>query len=212
MLEVGCGNSIWLPYLGSALRCTISGVDFSEEGCRLAELNLAAMGVPGNIICADFFNYASQESRCFDAVISFGFVEHFSDPANVLRAMSRLVRKGGMVMATIPNLTGIYGQLQQIIDKKVLDAHVVMQPEQLIESARDAGLVRIEAGYLGGAIGLRLLNLTHIKFLPKFISHYIGHGLAQIDWALIDCLRLINLNNNQKITSPMIYVFGFQEQ
>src|SRR5262245_14256760 len=61
ILEVGCANSIWLPYLARETNGDVVGVDFSERGCDLARLNLAAMGAEGTVVCDDFFDYARGE-------------------------------------------------------------------------------------------------------------------------------------------------------
>ncbi len=59
VLEIGCANSIWLPFLAREAHADVAGVDFSERGCDLARQNLAAEGCGGSIVCADFFDTAS---------------------------------------------------------------------------------------------------------------------------------------------------------
>jgi 2-polyprenyl-6-hydroxyphenyl methylase/3-demethylubiquinone-9 3-methyltransferase len=208
VLEVGAGNSIWLPFLAEHAGCVVSGVDFSEEGCRLAEVNLSAMAMAGRIVQGDFFRYAAETTDRFDVVISFGFIEHFADTAAVLSLMRRLLTRGGLLIATIPNWPSVYGALQRVIDGQVLDMHIIMTPDHLAAHARAAGLQEIQVGYVGGASGLGLLHFAHIGWLRGTPARYLGRGFAQLDAAIRTVLRPLGLNRNQPRTSPYSYVVG----
>jgi 2-polyprenyl-6-hydroxyphenyl methylase/3-demethylubiquinone-9 3-methyltransferase len=208
VLEVGAGNSIWLPFLAEHSGCAVTGVDFSEEGCRLAEVNLAAMGMAGRIVQGDFFSYAAATTDRFDVVISFGFIEHFADTAAVLTLMRTLLTKDGLLIATIPNWPGVYGAMQRVIDGQVLDMHVIMTPEDLEAHARAAGLHDIRVGFVGGASGLGLLHFAHVGWLRGTPARYLGRGFAQLDAVIRAVLRPLGLNRNQRRTSPYSYVVG----
>src|SRR5437588_8131675 len=68
ILEVGCGNSIWLPYVGRKTGVPVAGLDYSEAGCELARQQLAAEGVAGKIFCADLFQTDPIEVGRYDFV------------------------------------------------------------------------------------------------------------------------------------------------
>ena len=40
ILEIGCGNSTWLPYLAKKTGAQVAGIDYSEEGCALVQNRL----------------------------------------------------------------------------------------------------------------------------------------------------------------------------
>src|SRR5574341_437658 len=60
LLEMGCGNSLWLPYFAKKLNYVVSGIDYTEDGCRLAEANLSAVGRQGDIYCRDFCSLGDE--------------------------------------------------------------------------------------------------------------------------------------------------------
>jgi len=55
LLEIGCGNSVLLPYLAREFGFEPNGLDYSELGCRRAGESLAREGIDGMIWREDFF-------------------------------------------------------------------------------------------------------------------------------------------------------------
>src|SRR5947209_14244906 len=95
LLEVGCGDSSWLPYLARKTGAGVTGMDYSEQGCELARRRLLASGVDGQIVCADLLKAEPETVGRFDFVYSLGLVEHFSDLEGILAALLKFVRPGG---------------------------------------------------------------------------------------------------------------------
>ena len=58
LIEIGCADSLWLPFLVQNYELEGYGVDFSEIGCQLAKRNLAIKGVEATIVRQDFFDFA----------------------------------------------------------------------------------------------------------------------------------------------------------
>ena len=88
LLEVGCGNSIWLPYFAKQFGFLVSGLDYSEEGCRTSREMLAEAGVRGMIRCADVFARPDDMRNRYDVIVSVGVVEHFQEPSVCLGGFS----------------------------------------------------------------------------------------------------------------------------
>jgi 2-polyprenyl-3-methyl-5-hydroxy-6-metoxy-1,4-benzoquinol methylase len=208
ILEIGCGNSIWLPYLGRETGGEIVGVDFSERGCRLAEQNLAATGVEGTIVCDDFFDYVGSNPLSFDIVLSFGFIEHFRDVTGVLSTMAKLLRPGGVLFATVPNLGGIYGPLQRLIDKEVLGQHVILRLDALAEHGRRAGLVQVETDYVGAALRFSSLNFAHASWMPTQLSRLFGRGCFELDCVISSGLRSFHRDRARPAMAPHVCLRG----
>jgi 2-polyprenyl-3-methyl-5-hydroxy-6-metoxy-1,4-benzoquinol methylase len=148
LLEVGCARSVWLPYFGRSLGFDVHGLDYSEVGCQQARALLAASGVPGEVTCADLFAPPDSLLDRFDVVFSGGVVEHFDDTAGCLRAVTRMLRPGGMALTVVPNMTGPLGLIQRVLDRSVYDMHVPLDAEALAEAHRAAGLVGVSSEYL----------------------------------------------------------------
>lgn len=146
-LEVGCARSVWLPYFAQKYGLKISGLDYSEDGCRQAKALLSMSSVEGEVICADLFAPPDEMLGAFDYVFSLGVVEHFTDTSACMAAMARFLRPGGMAITVIPNMRGTTGALQRLCDKAVFDIHVALTPAELQLAHDRAGLSTISCGY-----------------------------------------------------------------
>jgi SAM-dependent methyltransferase len=208
ILEVGCANSIWLPYLAREANADVVGVDFSERGCDLARLNLTAMGVEGTIVCDDFFDYVKQQTSAFDVVLSFGVIEHFPDVANILSTLASVLRPGGVLLATIPNLAGVYGPIQRVIDEEVWRKHVVLTVEELHECGRLAGLDGLASGHVGGLMRLSSLNFSHAPWLPASFARVLVRALFEVDYTVFAARSLFRRTSSHPATAPYAYLRG----
>lgn len=140
LIEVGCAGSAWLPYFALQFGFEVTGLDYSELGCLQAKEILSSVGVRGDVVCGDLFNPPERLLKKFDVVVSTGLVEHFDDTTGCISALAALVKSGGMIVTTIPNMVGVLGWLQRIIDKEVYDIHVLIDRERLDASHSSAGL------------------------------------------------------------------------
>ena len=102
MLEGGRWTAVPGERLGRRERRTVAvGLDLSEEG-----LALAAKGRPDalHLVQGDLFRLPFRAGT-FDLVYNSGVIEHFDDAKleEALRAMARVTRPGGRVLAVVPN-------------------------------------------------------------------------------------------------------------
>jgi cyclopropane fatty-acyl-phospholipid synthase-like methyltransferase len=140
LIEIGCGNSVYLSYFNRQFGFNVSGLDYSEFGCKQTERILTRDNIKGIIIQGDLFNPPSELISNYDVACSFGVVEHFDDTSHVIKKISEFVRPGGLIITTIPNLTGLAGKLQKWMNKPVYDIHKVIELNELILEVRNAGL------------------------------------------------------------------------
>jgi len=208
ILEVGCGNSVWLPYLGNKLKLQCSGVDYSKEGCRLAEERLKLEKIKGDVHCVDIFNKKIEDIGQFDFVFSLGVVEHFSDLNNVLRRLDRLVKPGGALLTEVPNITrkSIHGILSWIWQPKLLAKHNPVSKSGLEKAYTRMGYQDIHGEYSG----IFSLDIVAWEIYPRSqkaantLVPWIRKTVAATDRYL--CKK--NKYKGNPITSPFIYVCG----
>jgi 2-polyprenyl-3-methyl-5-hydroxy-6-metoxy-1,4-benzoquinol methylase len=148
LVEIGCGGSSILPYLSREFGFQVSGIDYSPAGCELARANLQAEGISADVICADVFELPKTMLEQFDVVVSFGVAEHFDDTASCIRAFARLLKPGGMMITTVPNMAGLVGLLQRSTNRHVYEMHTRLDATQLCSAHARAGLKVRECGYL----------------------------------------------------------------
>jgi SAM-dependent methyltransferase len=174
LIEIGCGNSAWLPYFRKEFGFDVYGIDYSEEGCEQAEKILERENVEGTIYCADAFSPGEDLFSEFDVVCSFGVIEHFEDTAGALEAFSKYLRKGGLLVTTIPNMCGINGWMHKVMNRDLYDIHVPIDKRQLLTAVNEAGLDSLNSDYyVCVSLNVQLNSIEkpvkHYKF-KRFIS------------------------------------------
>ncbi len=205
-LEIGCGQSPWLPYLARTYGCAVTGLDIEQHAADLAQANLIGAGVTGEIFCRDAFDPALNEDLAgrFDLVFSLGVVEHLPNVSDHLAVLAGYLRSGGRLLTIVPNLQGLNWALQRFASRRVLDAHVVYTPETLRQAHERAGIPVAETGYLGflngflssslGARGARQrLHTLCCRSLAIASAAWSRTGLATPEWRWM---------------APLVYVVG----
>jgi 2-polyprenyl-3-methyl-5-hydroxy-6-metoxy-1,4-benzoquinol methylase len=207
VIELGCGNSIWLPYLRKYFDADISGLDYTETGCRTARALLDHYGLQGDIIQGDIFDPPAALKQKFDIVFSNGVVEHFEDTAHCLRHCAAFMKPDGHMVTFIPNLGGWLGSIQKFGDRKIYDIHVPQDLEFQKEMHKKAGLEILESGYLM-PLNLYMLNLAQHKSKPWYIFIRATISLVTRFVWILEGLN-IRLPRN-KALSAYIYVIARQ--
>ena len=85
---------VWLPYFRQVLGWRAAGVDYSPSGCALARRVLDRAGVDVPVHYCDLFAPLPDLVETFDAVVSFGVVEHFVPTSRVIGALAQFIRPG----------------------------------------------------------------------------------------------------------------------
>lgn len=190
IIEIGCARSPWLARFAQEFGFRVSGLDYSEIGCAQTRERLAEDGVEADIVCADLFAPPDALLGAFDAVCSFGVVEHFDDTAEALRAMARLLAPGGRMFTSVPNLAGLLGTIQKRFHRPIYDVHVPLDREALAAAHRAADLVVEEASYFQSS-NFYICHITgaEVRF-PTWHARRLALGLlgraSRLAWAIED--------------------------
>lgn len=188
LIEVGCANSTWLALLAREFGFRVAGLDYSEIGCEQARHVLAAARVEGEIVCADVFEPPARLLSLFDVAISFGVVEHFADTAAGASAISKLVAPGGLVVTSIPNLSGSIGTLTRLLNPRVYEMHSRLTASELASAHERAGLDVVECRYFlstsFGVANLEGLQTGTAAFRAKSAVLRLLKGLSKATWAM----------------------------
>jgi 2-polyprenyl-3-methyl-5-hydroxy-6-metoxy-1,4-benzoquinol methylase len=148
LIELGCARSVWLPYFSSKYGLRVVGLDSSKIGCEIARQMLKSKSVEADVYCANLFAPPEQLIYSNDYVVSFGVVEHFEDTDAVIRACAEFLKEGGIICTIIPNMNGVPGWLQRILNRKVYDIHVPLDSSDLASAHRNAELTVLRSEYL----------------------------------------------------------------
>ena len=148
--EVGCGSSGWLPFFATTYNLKVSGIDYSDIGCQLAKKNLELLNIPyERIICKDIFEHGWSEGKKYDIVFSYGVIEHFDNPAEVVQIFSSILNPDGIIITVVPNLNGMMGLLSKYFVPDIYKMHKIINQTQLLDYHEKNGLINLKTGYAG---------------------------------------------------------------
>lgn len=126
VIEIGSAPGKHLVRLRARLGCEVWGLEYSPEGAAANRDAFKAAGIdPGRVIEADLFDdgplerYAGQ----FDIVMSRGFIEHFDDPSDAIERHVRLLRPGGRLIVSIPNMRGANYLQALLFNRQLIPIH-----------------------------------------------------------------------------------------
>jgi SAM-dependent methyltransferase len=126
VVEIGSAPGEHLARLGERFGLVPYGIEYSGSGVLVNRAVFLAHGLdPANVMEVDFFSdeCLQQCRERFDVVVSRGFIEHFEDPFRVVERHLDLLKPGGLLIVTIPNLRGINRILTGLFHHELLPMH-----------------------------------------------------------------------------------------
>jgi len=110
ILDLGCGTG----ELGKALKirqeCKVYGIELNKDAAFIAEGNL------DNVICDNLNRYdPALSDKRYDCIIFADILEHLINPWGALRKFTAVLKEGGTIVVSVPNLAHprVIGQLQK---------------------------------------------------------------------------------------------------
>jgi len=122
VLEIGSAPGNNLVLIHKLFGSKVFGVENNPAGLKQNKKNFEVNGIDqDNILKRNFFNFKTNKK--FDVIFSAGFVEHFPHPEKVIKKQSRLLKRGGLIVCTIPNFSSINYLIQKKLNSEILSAH-----------------------------------------------------------------------------------------
>lgn len=214
LLEAGAGSSAWLPFLASEYGLRVSGLDYSEEGCRICEENLKMQGINyDEVICTDIFKWTGTKK--YDIIISLGLIEHFDNPVEILQIFGQHLQKGGTVITVVPNLIGFSGWLTKVFIPDVYKIHKRISKEDLRTMHQNSGFKILRNDYTGFFYPMIIpwnVKDKGLFFRNKTFLRRITLKLLELSNAfLTKILRGLKVRPSSRIFSPFIICVGQYE-
>jgi len=172
VLEIGFAPGKLLSWTASILRTKVSGLDYSSTGIRTAKELFKRLGLDGDLRCEDVFN-TTFKSGSFDLVCSFGLIEHFDDPREIVLRHVHLAKPGGAILIVVPNYGGVYGRLQYFFDRQNLSLHNlnIMTTEAMASLAPIDAVTEVKA-FKYGRLSPWLISFD--KGWPRFAARSLS--------------------------------------
>jgi len=173
ILEVGCGVGRMLRALYSMGFHNLSATEISKQRLKTVE-ELGPSGIE-----LHHSDKVPVEESAYDAVISSAVIEHVKSPAEMLQAISRTLRPGGLLSITTD--TYMWRWLQKLglyVSDQPLDRAI--WPREMERWANEAGLVLTHCGSFINTPNQRWFFLRQIStgWLLKLCSQVarrLGH-------------------------------------
>jgi 2-polyprenyl-3-methyl-5-hydroxy-6-metoxy-1,4-benzoquinol methylase len=203
LLEAGCGGSIFLPYFVREYGLIAEGVDNSPEGCALSNAIARRCGIATPVHSCDVLQPPASLRGRYRVVFSMGLAEHFTPTSSIVSALASFLEPGGFLITVVPNMHGLVGTLQSLVDPAVYRVHVPLSPTQLAAAHAQCALRVLDAAHAMTA------NFSVVNFsgpgsrVPPALSLRMASWGSKIIWGL-ERIGLPEIPN--RWTSPYVVV------
>lgn len=124
IFDLGCGYAeVSRHLLAEIPRSTLLGFDWSVDALKVAKIGTAAFAERAHFVhdncCEDSDFFKKYESRS-DLILSLGVIEHFPEPAKIVRGMAQVLDSGGVLVLMTPNrrsTAGLSRRFKQVLGK-----------------------------------------------------------------------------------------------
>ncbi|MBX0327757.1 class I SAM-dependent methyltransferase [Oscillochloris sp. ZM17-4] len=166
LLDVGCSTGDFVWEMRRQPGWSAVGIDISPGVVRYAQTQLGVDGAVGVL------NRAPFADGSFDAITMWNVFEHVYDPRAVIAEAARLLRPGGALVITHPNLRSVDRRLfgNTWIGYE-LPRHIYLYPADLLRDLMgECGLREVERSCFYGSHAATATSLTFL------IEQAIGRG------------------------------------
>ncbi len=115
-IEIGCGAATY-SLIMARRGAGPTLLDYSPEALSLAANRLKWLGLQGELLEANAFNFPKEMRGSFDIAMSFGTVEHYRYPERLAICQSHLdlIKPGGVVVISVPNVWFLPHELLKVL-------------------------------------------------------------------------------------------------
>lgn len=126
IVEVGSAPGDNMVSFKYKYHCVPYGIEYAKSGAEMNKQVFEKNGIPSeNVIETDFFDDDFQDKyrNHFDVVYSSGFIEHFSDPKDVVKKHINILKPGGTLIISIPNFRYLNFILKAFFNTSFIPTH-----------------------------------------------------------------------------------------
>ena len=178
-IEVGAGSGRLLIRLGQERPYRLFALDYAPYAIRAVRENYGRAGVSGEALFGDAQRLPFADAS-FDVVLSGGLLEHFRDPAPIVREMARVLRPGGLFYADIvPRKVSLY---------RWAERGRMSRDEHMAAGIYESDLSKDAWARLVGETGLRDVRIVSAGVYPPYT--FPQH--ERLVWKYGDLLRRLD--------------------
>jgi 2-polyprenyl-3-methyl-5-hydroxy-6-metoxy-1,4-benzoquinol methylase len=178
LLDIGCGNGN-LPMALGSLGYNVRGIDVDETSIKIANERNTFDNVSFDVADANKFT----ESDEYDLIICTEVLEHLEKPVELVQSSYRILKPGGVMIATVPNG---YGPRESLMTKPM---------QWMMRNGHTDKLVKIKRafGYKHATAQSSNPDLTHIQFFTRKSLYKLMQdaGFKHLAFGKSDFLELV---------------------
>jgi SAM-dependent methyltransferase len=196
ILDLGAGSG----YLSSLLAAAPERAARRSEGVAACDIDGKKFSVPGvNFTECNVNKGLPYADASFDAVCAIEVLEHTAAPYNVLAEIWRVLRPGGVLVFSVPNVGHMLSRLSFL-----LSGHYYMFPSPSTKPENAGRLCGHVAplAYQYWHYGLRLAGFSHIV-LHKDRTKKSAAGIAVFFWPFAKLASALNMNRLARREPPL---------
>lgn len=155
-VEVGAYPGSNLCWLAKRFRYRPTAIEYREDAEEMEAL-FRHNDVPGLTVLRE--DFLKVRGLAFDVVASFGFVEHFNDPGDIVARHAAMVKDGGFLVLAVPHFGGLQALIRRLVLRpQALRDMLAVHNREIMDLAALSGLVRalgLDVLHAGYAMGFR---------------------------------------------------------
>lgn len=149
-IEIGCFPGTFIAYIAKKFGYTPEGIDFIDNFEKICANVFELNGLKNyKIYNEDFLRWKAKNK--YGLVCSFGFIEHFSNPEEIVKKHIDMLDSGGTLILEVPNFNGLRYFIAKNSDFETFKKHnmKVMSLEFYKQIAEKYNLKIKYLGYVG---------------------------------------------------------------
>jgi methionine biosynthesis protein MetW len=159
VLDIGCGDGWFGKRIKKDFKADVYGIDISKEA--LKEAKLSGLKVKQHDLDGNKLPYPNNH---FDAVLCGDIIEHLFNTELFIKEIWRILKKGGFLVLSVPNIAAYYNRLVLLIGKLPV----------WVESASEMTFPPVEAS--------NMYNTGHVRaYTKETITKLIEHHKFKIE-------------------------------
>lgn len=182
LLDIGCSNGLFLAKARAA-GFSVRGVELSPMTAEFARSHFALDVFRGSWRDADI-------PECsLDVITLFDVIEHMPDPLAELRGIRKLLKPGGLLLQSTPNIDGLFPRVSQPF-ARMLDYWPHPEPPHHLYqfSVRTLSELTARAGFVPGRVDQTRIGLDYSFGTPRHwrvSKKLVPYALAFAPFAIV---------------------------
>ena len=162
LLDIGCAQGFFL-YNASKAGYTTKGIEISQDAAEYAIMEF------GLDIEAKPFEELRFPENHFDVVTLWQVLEHVPYPLTVLKEVHRILKPGGLLVASTPDIAGIPAKILRKRWWDIKRLHInQFSTKTLMDILQNGGFKNISSVSYRGFVSLSILLTMMLKYLDAY--------------------------------------------